>query len=148
VSDEPAGGTAAAAAATPASDATASAAPRLALRSPVEIFVWIFLTRLLAVVMPTRAATRDHGAGTGSGTHPPSGAPVDPRRVGRVAASRSATDATRSPVSPPSGAPTATGPPASSPDAPITSRTIVLTAATAVAAGAAAFAAGRRRGAR
>ena len=124
---------------------TSGEAPRLALRSPVEVLLWIFLTRLVALVMPTRsggpAATTDStdtSASTGPGT------PADPNRAGRVAASR-----------PGPGAPAAADPSgrthgdatAGRRDASST-RAIAVTTATALAAGAAAFAAGRRRGAR
>ena len=64
-----------------------SAAPgRIALRSPLEAFLWIFITRLIALLTASRGA----GAAPGSIAHPP-GDPApgsDPDRARRVAASR------------------------------------------------------------
>lgn len=123
-------------------------APRLALRSPVEVLLWILLTRLMALVMPTRVAgagTRpddaldaDHDPDDDAGRSPT--AAVDAGRAARVAASRrrDVPDDDRA-----ADAPAGTRDPSAR-----TTRTVAVTAGAAVAAGAAAFAAGRRRGAR
>ena len=115
-------------------------APRLALRSPVEVLLWIILTRLMALVMPTRAGDRhprpddDHGADRDAVPSRPTS--VDAARAARVAASQRN-------APPVTAAATGVRDPS-----PTTSRTVAVTAATALAAGAAAFAAGRRRGTR
>ena len=113
----------------------AAAPGRIALRSPLEAFLWIFITRLIALVTAGRASSaiaEPTGDATAIGPERD-----DPGRARRVAASR------------PSG-PTPTAPEPSDPAAPRDerTRTVAITAATAVVGAAAAFAVGRRRGAR
>jgi len=117
-----------------------SAAPgRIALRSPLEAFLWIFITRLIALLTASRGA----GAAPGSIAHPP-GDPApgsDPDRARRVAASRPPVDAGSTTADPAMVAPRSAATDA-------TARAVAVTAAASVVAGAAAFAAGRRRGRR
>jgi len=118
----------------------AAAPGRIALRSPLEAFLWIFITRLIALL----TATRGTGTSTGStGGSPPvdpaSGS--DPDRARRVAASRPPVDAGSTAADPATVAPRSAATDA-------TARAVAVTAAASVVAGAAAFAAGRRRGRR
>jgi hypothetical protein len=110
---------------------------RIAVRNPLEAFLWIFITRLIALVTATRAAGAP--AASDDDRNPTDAtADPDPDRARRVAGSRPPTD-------PLDAAPAARGA-ARTATSEDRARAVAVTAAASVVAGAAAFAAGRRRG--
>jgi len=114
----------------------AAAPGRIALRSPLEAFLWIFITRLIALLTASRLPSTDDRSDDDAIATNGSDA-ADPARARRVASSGPARPAVGEPDAP---APTAPG--------TDHARAVTITAATAVVGAAAAFALGRRRGAR
>ncbi len=120
--------------------------PRLAVRSPLEMYLWIFISRLVAILLAPRSST------TSTEVRDPSPPPPNAAATATAAATGTGTG-TADPAT--ELAAHAHGPRpdrrgAGRPDAAVTARasgTVALTAATGVAA-VAAFALGRRRGRR
>jgi len=130
--------------------APATPAPtRLAARSPIEAFLWIFVTRLIALLTATRAPT---GPTAPTGTSPTDAGPGDaPRRAGRAEAAdpvRARRVAGSRRTGAPEPGPDADPAAAAAAGSGDTTRALAVTTAVALVGGATAFAVGRRRGAR
>ena len=109
----------------------------LVARSSLEAFLWIFVTRLIALLTSGRAASAPEARAEVGGA--PDRPTVDPARARRVAASRGEAVG-GAPVVPPAPTIARTG--------EDRARAVAVTAATAAVGAAAAFAVGRRRGSR
>jgi hypothetical protein len=122
----------------------AAAPGRIALRSPLEAFLWIFITRLIALVTASRVALPAADPADPADPADDADAPgsVDPARARRVSASRPSAGPVPADAEPSGAADRPAGRPHAA------SRAVAVTTAASLVAGAAAFAAGRRRGRR